>query len=150
MKRDVRYDFEKEVYNTYQHKAIDAEHISARQGDFAMGFDFWTLQSLVDLKPLKGSRYILSASEPYDVEAKIRFDKLLNWLNHFGIELVHAHSSGHMAGEKIIETVLDIEPHVLFPIHTGHSELFRQLVNEQNGKIKVAELPLVKGKTYEL
>ena len=53
------------------------------------------------------------------------FEITQNWLNHFNIPILkHYHLSGHAAGPELIEMVCEINPDVLYPIHTEHAELY--------------------------
>jgi len=46
---------------------------------------FYDLEELVEINPQPGSYYILSASEPFNEEMEIDFERLVNWLSHCGL-----------------------------------------------------------------
>lgn len=64
-----------------------------RDGDTRILLDF---EELISLQPAAGSYYVLSASELFNEEMEIDFERLLNWLWHYGLPQYHVHVSGHM------------------------------------------------------
>ena len=44
----------------------------------------------------QGSCYVLSASEQFNEEMEIDYERLVNWLSHYGLSQYHVHVSGHM------------------------------------------------------
>ncbi|UCD04502.1 MAG: MBL fold metallo-hydrolase [Candidatus Woesearchaeota archaeon] len=106
---------------------ITAEEISKNQGKYMMILNFWYFNQLVDLKPKKGSKYIHSLSEPFNEEMEMSYGRMQNWLNHFNLHKEHAHCSGHAPGSDLKEMVKTINPKNLFPIHTEHPGMFREL-----------------------
>lgn len=51
---------------------------------------------------------------------EIDFNKVKNWINHFKLNLITEgmHGSGHANGSEIMNMVKEIEPEILYPIHT--------------------------------
>jgi ribonuclease J len=94
--------------------------------DCMIVLNFWYFNTLVDLKPEKGSLYMHSLSEPFDEEMEFSFKRMMNWLNYFGLNFVQNHCSGHATGLDIKEMVKEINPKVLFPIHTEFPGVFRK------------------------
>jgi ribonuclease J len=88
--------------------------------------NFWYFNMLVDLKP-KNALYIHSLSEPFNEETEISEKRMMNWLNHFKINFIQSHCSGHATGEDIRELIEKINPRIVFPIHTEHPGMFRNL-----------------------
>jgi len=88
--------------------------------------NFWYFNTLIDIKPEKGSLYMHSLSEPFSEEMEISFKRMKNWLDYFGMNLVQNHCSGHATGLDIKEMVKEINPKVLFPIHTEFPGVFRR------------------------
>ena len=84
----------------------------------------------IDIKPERGSTFIHSLSEPFNEEMLIDYQRLHNWLKHFGMGFVQSHASGHATGEEIREMLKEINPKVLFPIHTEHPEMMKGIVDQ--------------------
>ena len=118
---------------------LTAEEIARDQNEYMVVLNYWYFNTLVDLKP-KHSVYIHSLSEPFNEEMELSFGRMKNWLDHFGLDLVQSHCSGHVCGTDLKELISRIEPKKLFPIHTEHPGVFRGL---QGRTIMVRE-----GKTY--
>jgi len=90
------------------------------------------------------SAWVRSVTEPFDEEGEIELEKVENWLKHFGLfpyEQIHA--SGHASRLEIKKLIEDINPKLVFPIHTEHPELFADIVPRGI----VVEMPEL-GKTY--
>jgi ribonuclease J len=82
------------------------------------------------IKPPPGSIYLLSCSEPFEEEREIAFNRLLNWLNTFGVSIYHIHSSGHIYPIDIREIVEKIKPKAVAAIHTEYPDAFRSLLSD--------------------
>jgi len=53
-----------------------------------------------------------------------------NWLNHFDLKFVQSHCSGHICGNDLKNLITDINPKILYPIHTEHPEMFQRVVKD--------------------
>jgi ribonuclease J len=137
------YDWEQEILD---HRNVkDASQIKTMQNKTILVSSFSDMKELIDIRPKYGSNFILSSSEPYNEEQALEFDKLTNWLNHFGLPSYHIHCSGHMMPNDMKKIAGDIAPQRIFPIHTENPEL----VGRYLSKIAKIELP-VKGCTFSL
>jgi ribonuclease J len=87
----------------------------------------------------------MASSEPYNEEQAIEFDKLTNWLAHFGLPSYHIHCSGHMMPNDLKRIARAVAPKRIFPIHTEYPELVGKILS----KIAKIEIP-TKGRTYNL
>jgi ribonuclease J len=96
--------------------------------------DFFELKELIDIKPLNAI-YIKSVTEPFDEEMEFDNKRIEKWLKHFNLLPVYKmHVSGHASGPELLEMIREIQPEVLYPVHTVYKELFNVL--EEDG-IKV-------------
>jgi len=82
---------------------------------------------LIDIKPKPGSLYLRSLSEPYSEEMEIDERRVNNWLKHFGFEKFQSHCSGHSKGRDLLELVREIGAKTIYPVHTEHAEMFKQV-----------------------
>jgi len=90
---------------------------------FATNFD---LKELIDLRPNKGSVYIKSVCEPFDIEMEIDWQRIENWINHFGMNLNSTHVSGHASGPQLKHFVKNAKPKLIVPIHTEHANAYEK------------------------
>ncbi len=88
----------------------------------------------MDFEP-SGGTYIYSASEAYDEEQKIDHQRLVNWLNHFGLKMVGGlpgaekgpyHASGHIDGPALEGVIEQIGAERILPVHTQQPEWFER------------------------
>ncbi len=109
---------------------VEASDIRNTQERTVLASSARDFKELVDIRPEPGSCFILSISEPFTEEQEFEFDRVVNWLDHFGLPMYHVHSSGHiMPGE--LKLALDrIEPEMVYPIHTDHPELYAKFVSD--------------------
>ena len=42
----------------------------------------------------------------------------------------HCHCSGHARGRDLLEAVSEIDSDILFPIHTEHPELYKEITSK--------------------
>ncbi len=137
------YDWEEAVMG--KAKTIASEELREEQDKYVVAFSMPDFKELVDIRPKAGSVFVLSTSEPFNEEQEFEFERLQNWLDHFGLPMYHIHCSGHIMPSELKRIIEQIKPRKLFPIHTEHPGLYAKYVAD-TAKI---ESPL-RGRTYEL
>jgi ribonuclease J len=138
--------WEKSIISQYREKIVESEDVSKQQRKVILTFSFYDLEQLVDIKPSPGSCYIFSASEPFNEEMEIDFERLVNWLRHYGLPQYHVHVSGHIMPLRLKRILRKIEAKRIFPVHTESAELFAGLMQDLKGQIVLPE----KNKEYRL
>ena len=114
--------------------AVNYRDLQEEPEKYIFRCDFFELKELIDVKP-ENAVYIKSVTEPFDEEMELDERRINNWLGHFNLLPVYKmHVSGHASGPELLEMIREIQPEVLYPIHTTHKELFMEL--EKDG-IKV-------------
>ncbi len=94
---------------------------------------FYKMKELIDIKPVSGSTFIYSLSEPFNEDMAVSFERLKNWVEHFKLDFFQSHCSGHAPSNDLREIVATANPKKLFAIHTEKPELFRKIVPEGAG-----------------
>ena len=120
---------------------IKSEDIKKNPSLYMVVLNFWYFTTIIDLKPKNGV-YIHSLSEPFNEEMEISYERMRNWLNHFNLNFLQSHCSGHINGEDLINLIKTIKPTNLFPIHTEHPHMFK--------KISSHVIMVKEGKMYKL
>jgi ribonuclease J len=148
-------------------EGVAADEIRARPSEYAMMFSFFDLGQLFDLAKdgkLPGSFFIKAQCEPFSDEMEMDEERLINWLDAFGIgydvgktpvppgcanpgcdklrkRIDRSHVSGHASGPELKELIAKIAPRTLIPIHTPYQERFagiaREIAAEGGAKIGV-------------
>ena len=126
--KSTRRKFEKE-YLEYDN-VITAQDLANQQGQSLCAFSFWHFGALIDTKPTSGSLYIHSASEPFNDEGISDKKRINLWLEHFGLNRVQSHCSGHSKGQDLLDVVKEIDSDMLFPIHTVHPESYKNVTDK--------------------
>ncbi|MBS7648385.1 MBL fold metallo-hydrolase [Candidatus Bathyarchaeota archaeon] len=143
---------EKKRYFRWEQTAMDLgetispQEVSKKQSNTILSMSFFDLNWLVDIKPLPGSCYILSASEPFNEEMEMDFNRLINWLEHYGVPQYHVHVSGHVMPLHLRESIKTIKPRKIFPIHGLYPKLFSKFMGDLASEIIIPEV----GKAYEI
>jgi len=138
------YDWEREILGLGN--VVDCSQVAEGQGKVVMAISFYGLGELIDIKPAPESCYVLSASEPFNEEMEMDFNRLMNWLDHYGLPQYHVHISGHVMPLQLKEVLKAIKPKKIFPVHGEHPELFRKFMKNLPSEI----LPVERGKEYVL
>lgn len=138
------YNWEREVLKLGE--VVNSNVVSEIQDKIILNTSFYDLAELVDIKPVPESCYILSASEPIDEEMEIDFNKLIHWLEHYGLPQYNVHVSGHIMPLQLKVVLEKIKPRKVFPIHGDHPELFSKFIRNLNSEILYVE----KGKEYKI
>lgn len=100
-------------------KALD---IKSSPSTYALMFSYYDVNELFDLAPLTGCSYIHAGTSPFNDEMELDEDKLVRWLEYFGIksedsQLLRAHCSGHASGPDLKDMIRKIKPKIIYPIH---------------------------------
>jgi ribonuclease J len=122
------YDWEEEVMG--EARTIDSDELRRDQGKFVVAFSMPDFKELVDIRPNAGSVFVLSTSEPFNEEQEFEFERLRNWLDHFGLPMYHIHCSGHIMPSELKASIEQINPRRLFPIHTEYPGLYAKYVSD--------------------
>ena len=66
-------------------------------------------------------------SEPFSDEGEFDKTRVDTWLNHYNLERVQSHCSGHSKGQDLLDVVTTVNAKTLFPVHTEHPEAYRKV-----------------------
>ncbi|MEM2995238.1 MAG: MBL fold metallo-hydrolase [Candidatus Bathyarchaeia archaeon] len=138
--------WEEQITKQYQGKVVDVSEVSKRQCKIILALSFYDLEELVEIQPLAGSCYILSASEPFNEEMDMDFERLVNWLRHYGMPQYHIHVSGHVMPLQLKNILKRISATKIFPVHTENAELFAKFMRDLKSETIITE----KGEEYEI
>ena len=138
--------WERHVLNKHAGKIVDVFEASKRQCKLVLALSFYDLEELVAIRPEAGSCYVLSASEPFNEEMEIDFDRLVNWLGHYGLPQYHVHVSGHVMPLQLKHILGKVGAEKVFPVHTENAGLFARFMRDLKGEVTIPE----KGKEYTL
>jgi ribonuclease J len=117
-------------YDTWERSFLDRaicyEDLRDNQANYLMFCSNFDLKELVDIKPTTGSVYIKSVCEPFDEEMEIDWERIENWIKHFGINISSTHVSGHASGLQLKDFVEQIDPRSIIPIHTESAKTYEK------------------------
>jgi ribonuclease J len=125
------YEWEKNVLS-FQN-VVEASDIKGMQSKTVLVTSASSFKELVDIRPEPGSCFILSISEPFNEEQEFEFERVVNWLDHFGLPMYHVHCSGHIMPDQLKAALTRIGPKTVYPIHTEHPELYAKFVSQVAG-----------------
>ena len=148
-KSKKRFDkWEKQLLERYdnQNKIFDVFEVSKQQCKLVLALSFYDFEELVQLQPQAGSCYVLSTSEPFNEEMEIDYERLVNWLTHYGLPQYHVHVSGHMMPLQLKKALKEINAKRMFPVHTESAGLFAKFMRDLKSQVTLVE----KSKEYTL
>jgi len=99
---------------SYSEKVVDAHKISEEQNKIILVMSFYDLEELVKIHPNSGSCYISSSSEPFNEEMEMDFERLISWLQHYGLPRYHVHVSGHIMPLDLKEILMNVKAKTVF------------------------------------
>jgi len=142
------YKWESQLIKQFegQNKVFDVFEASKQQCNMVLALSFYDFEELVALKPAPGSCFVLSASEPFNEEMEIDHERLINWLNHYGLPQYQVHVSGHMMPLQLKKALRTMGAKRVFPVHTENAELFAGFMRDLKSKVTLVE----KSKEYTL
>jgi mRNA degradation ribonuclease J1/J2 len=138
-------DIEKNAWDlaiNHIENGIPAYKIREKPEKYILMFSFWDANELFDLSNQNGtipnSKYIRASCQPFNDEMEIDEERLMNWLDKFGVNYVvddenekkffkRAHVSGHLCKPELKRLIETIKPEILMPVHTKKPEIFEEL-----------------------
>jgi len=141
-KSKKRFDkWENQLIERYdkQNKIFDVFEVSKQQCKVILAVSFYDFEELVPLQPAAGSCYVLSASEPFNEEMEIDYERLSNWLRHYGLPQYHVHVSGHIMPLRLKTALKAINAKRIFPVHTENADLFAKFMRDLKGQVTLVE-----------
>ena len=129
-----------------ENRILDVFDVSKQQCRVILAVSFYDFEELINIQPAAGSCYVLSASEPFNEEMEIDYERLINWLSHYGLPQYHVHVSGHMMPLQLKAALEKMRGKRVFPIHTENAELFKKFMSNSGGQVQLVE----KGREYPL
>ena len=126
------------------------EEVSKRPSEYILLTAFYKWREIADLRPPPGSMFILSSSEPFEEEAEIEFERLMNWLRFFGVQVFNIHSSGHVMPHDLRRVIETLRPRVVIPVHTAHPDAYMRYVSDITSRMGIEFVRPVRGRPYEL
>jgi ribonuclease J len=140
--------WERELMERYarKNKVFDVFEVSKQQCNVVLAISFYDFEELVALQPAAGSCYVLSASEPFNEEMEIDYERMVNWVSHYGLPQYHVHVSGHMMPLQLKKALRQMGAKRIFPVHTESAGLFAKFVRDLKSQTTLIE----KGKQYLL
>ena len=121
---------------THLERGTTATEIRRNPENYVLHLDYYRFKNLPDLDPPAGSTFVRAQTEPFNEGMELSEERLINWLEHFGInpdrghEPIQIHASGHACGTEIQAMIDAIEPRVLVPIHTEAPGAFENEAGE--------------------
>jgi len=150
-------DWGADIDDTHYRNGLTAQQISADPGKYILMMSFFDMGQIFDLTDRNGiipdSWFIRAQCEPFSDEMEIDEERMINWLNKFGIgfdlgetpmpegcnnkdceklrsRIDRSHVSGHASRPELTELISKIKPKILIPIHTPNPEMFRSVADE--------------------
>jgi ribonuclease J len=77
---------------------------------------------------------------------EIDFERLVNWLGHYGLPQYQVHVSGHIMPLQLKSILKEVDAAKVFPIHTENAELFGKFTRDLRGEVVLPE----KGREYKV
>jgi ribonuclease J len=127
-------------------KIFDVFEVSKQQCKVVLAVSFYDFEELNAIQPVAGSCYVLSASEPFNEEMEIDYERLVNWLSHYDLPQYHVHVSGHIMPLQLKAALKKINAKRIFPVHTENAELFKRFMGDAKGQVTLVE----KSREYQL
>ena len=140
--------WERELMARYsgKNKVFDVFDVSKQQCTVVLAISFYDFEEMVRLQPAAGSCYVLSASEPFNEEMEIDYERMVNWVSHYGLPQYHVHVSGHIMPLQLKKLLRQMNGRRIFPVHTENAGLFAKFVRDLKSEVIMVE----KSKEYTL
>ena len=150
-------DWENNIDDRHYTNGLTAQQIMDDPGKYILMLSFFDMGQIFDFTDKGGlitdSVFIRAQCEPFSDEMEIDEEKMINWLEKFGIgydagatplppgctnsdceklrrRIDRSHVSGHASMPELLDLISKVRPKTLMPIHTERPDLFDALVGE--------------------
>ena len=133
--------WERELMARYsgKNKVFDVFDVSKQQCTVVLAMSFYDFEEMVRLQPAAGSCYVLSASEPFNEEMEIDYERMVNWVSHYGLPQYHVHVSGHIMPLQLKKALRQMNGRRIFPVHTENAGLFAKFIRDLKSEVTLVE-----------
>jgi ribonuclease J len=131
-------DWEEQVSSNA--RVVSASDLAKSQRRYVLAASLSDMEGMIGVRPEGGSVYVLSSSEPFNEEMELDMQRLIGWLDYYGVPLYHIHVSGHIMPQELRELVASINARKTVPIHTEHPELFAKFSGLGSDRVKVPKV----------
>lgn len=172
-KHEYGFSIDKDTWtqdSSHYDNGLVADELKSNPSDYVLMLSYYDLGQLFDLADengkIVGSRYIRAQCEPFSDEMELDEERLINWLDAFGIgyelgktpvpdgcsnlnctklrkRIVRSHVSGHASRPELKELIEKLNPKLLFPVHTERPAVFAELVKGEDIEVIIPELDKV-------
>ncbi len=146
-----------ELDTTHYQKGITASQITEAPGKYVLMMSYYDFNQLFDFADengkIRNSLFIKAQCEPFCDDMEIDEERLINWLELFGIGfregepdinpnctdhdcskikrcVQRSHVSGHASRPELKELIKRLKPDVLIPVHTLYPHEFSRIAEE--------------------
>jgi ribonuclease J len=77
---------------------------------------------------------------------EIDYERMVNWVSHYGMPQYHVHVSGHMMPLQLKKALRQMNGRRIFPVHTESAGLFVKFIRDLKSEVTLVE----KSKEYTL
>lgn len=121
-------------------RGVTANDLHKHPHRYVFCSSFGSVTTIQQVKPPESGIYLLSASEPFNEESEIGFEKLLNWLALSGLAMYSAHCSGHIHPIQLCQTLEEMNPKSVIPVHTEAPLLFQRFIKSAGVRVQIPKL----------
>lgn len=143
--KKTTYEWENEILDRYPNIKC-CNDVEKEQDNLIMIASFYDMNEMCEIKPKTGSLFIESQSEPFNEEMELDHEKLLNWLECYGLPLFNIHSSGHAFPHELKEAIAMISPKKVFLVHTERPKLYEHYIKD----LKTEVITPILGEKYSI
>jgi len=144
IKKHATHTWQKEIRQAFKeykkhHRFMSYKQLKQLDGKFFVYITYLDKQLKKNLNfNLKGL-FISSSIDPYAEEFYDNTSHIRKELEDYGIPAYRIHASGHATAHDLINFINEINPEILFPIHTEHPEFFQKIFSSSPIKVILPE-----------
>jgi hypothetical protein len=113
-----------------ENEIVRNEEIQTNPEKYVFGRSSYSLRELTEIRPSLASIYILGTSKLFSEKREMLYEKLINWLEYYGILMYHTHASDRICPLQLQETMERIKPQKIFTVYTPYTNLFSKFISK--------------------
>ena len=129
----------RQMLDKMKDRTITREELKNLKENFCLRVNYFEESILDHIKPnLKGA-FVSSSAEKDDEAARWKEKSLLRKLTSCGLPFYRIDASGHAMPHHIWNVIEEINPEIVFPVHTKHPEMFAKFLEKKDFSVIIPE-----------
>lgn len=125
----------RQLLDKIEHRTIEMNELKSFSRNFFVHLEYFDDSIIEKINPLFKGAFISCSTEKDNEQARGQEKTLIKKLTRHGLPFYRIHASGHAMPHDIRKMIDEINPELVFPMHTKYPEMFQKFLNISKNKV---------------